>query len=46
MSEPFLYRSSQEQARDLRLAGRPLSDLLIEIRDLYFEDDRPLGDWI
>ena len=41
MSEPFLYRSSQEQARDLRLAGRPLSDLLIEIRDLYFDDDRP-----
>ena len=41
MSEAFLYETAEVQARDLFLAGRPLSDLLAEIRDLYLEDERP-----
>ena len=41
MAEKFLYQSIREQAEELAPAGRPLKDLLSEIRDLYVEDDRP-----
>ena len=41
MSEAFLYETAEVQARGLVLAGRPLGDLLGEIRDLYLEDERP-----
>ena len=41
MAEAFLYESTWEQAEALAPAGRPLKDLLAEIRSLYLEDDRP-----
>ncbi len=41
MAESFLYKSAWEQADALAPAGRPLKDLIGEIRDLYLEDDRP-----
>ena len=41
MAEAFLYESTWEQADALAPAGRPLKDLIGEIRDLYIEDDRP-----
>ena len=41
MSEAFLYESPWEQTNALTLAGRPLGDLVGEIRDLYLEDKRP-----
>ena len=41
MAEAFLYASTWAQAETLAPAGRPLKDLLAEIRDLYLEDDRP-----
>ena len=41
MAEAFLYDSTWEQAEALAPAGRPLKDLIGEIRDLYLEDDRP-----
>ena len=41
MSEAFLFASPWEQADALAPAGRPLKNLLSEIRDLYLEDDRP-----
>ena len=40
MSEAFLYESPWEQTNALTLAGRPLGDLVGEIRDLYLEDKR------
>ena len=41
MAEAFLYETMWEQADSLAPAGRPLKDLIAEIRDLYLEDDRP-----
>ena len=41
MAEAFLYESPWDQADALAPAGRPLKDLIGEIRDLYLEDDRP-----
>lgn len=41
MAEAFLFDSPWEQAESLAPAGRPLKDLIGEIRDLYLEDDRP-----
>ena len=41
MTEAFLYDSTWEQAEALAPAGRPLKDLIGEVRDLYLEDDRP-----
>ena len=41
MAEAFLYESTWEQANALAPAGRPLKDLIAEVRDLYLEDDRP-----
>ena len=41
MPEEFLYQSTYEQIDALAPAGRPLKDLVIEIRNLYLEDDRP-----
>ena len=41
MSDSFLYQSSEEQANALSFAGRPLVDLLGEVKRLYHEDDRP-----
>ena len=41
MSDVFLYESAQEQAKSLTVAGRPLGDLIGEVRDLYLEDNRP-----
>ena len=41
MTETFLFDSVQEQAQALAPAGRPLKDLIAEVRDLYLEDDRP-----
>ena len=41
MTEAFLYSNAREQAEALEPAGRPLSDLVYELRDLYLEDSRP-----
>lgn len=41
MSETFLYDTAREQANELVPAGRPLRDLIGEVRDLYLEDKRP-----
>ena len=41
VAEAFLFDSTQAQAEALAPAGRPLKDLIAEIRDLYLEDDRP-----
>lgn len=41
MSEAFLYDTSWEQSNALAVAGRPLDDLIGEIRALYREDNRP-----
>ncbi|MCY4200610.1 MAG: DNA phosphorothioation system sulfurtransferase DndC [Gammaproteobacteria bacterium] len=41
MTETFLYADSIEQAKALEPAGRPLADLIHELRDLYLEDARP-----
>ena len=41
MSESFLYQSTEDQTKALAFAGRPLIDLLNEVRRLYQEDDRP-----
>ena len=41
MSEAFLYESPWEQTSALSVAGRPLSDLIGELRALYLEDTRP-----
>ena len=41
MAEKFLYQSSWEQIEALTPAGRPLQDLISEIRNLYLEDGRP-----
>ena len=41
MTEAFLFENAVEQAQALEPAGRPLSDLIHELRDLYREDNRP-----
>ena len=41
MTDLFLFETPEEQASDLSFAGRPLSDLVAEIQDLYLEDRRP-----
>ena len=41
MDKVFLYKTADEQAQNLTPAGRPLTDLLTEIRNLYSEDTRP-----
>ena len=41
MTEPFLYKTPDEQAKDVSFAGRPLQDLIKEIQNLYVEDQRP-----
>ena len=41
MSEEFIFDSTWDQAEVLELAGRPLKNLIGEVRDLYLEDDRP-----
>ena len=41
MPEAFLYETTEEQARSLEPAGRPLSHLIHDLGELYLEDDRP-----
>ena len=41
MSSDFLFVSSDEQHEALTFAGRPLRDVVAEIRTLYSEDSRP-----
>ena len=41
MAEAFLFDSIGAQAETLAPAGRPLKDLIGEVRDLYVEDSRP-----
>lgn len=41
MNEAFLYRTAEQQAAELAPAGRPLRDLIGEVRALYLEDRRP-----
>ncbi len=41
MAEAYLFGSPWEQAEALAPAGRPLKDLIGEVRDLYLEDERP-----
>ena len=41
--QAFLYPSHEEMVRELAIAGRPLSNLVVEIQDLYRSDKRP---WI
>ena len=41
MAESYIYNDSTDQAKHLSPAGRPLGDLLTELRDLYLEDQRP-----
>ena len=41
MTEAFLFSDATEQAQALEPAGRPLTDLIHELRDLYLEDTRP-----
>lgn len=41
MPEAFLFASTRAQAESLAPAGRPLKDLIGEVRDLYLQDDRP-----
>lgn len=41
MTEAFLHDSIEAQAQALAPAGRPLADLIGEMRSLYLEDGRP-----
>ena len=41
MAEAFLFDSIWDQADGLAPAGRPLKNLIGEVRDLYLEDERP-----
>jgi len=41
MTDSFLYKDSNDQAKFLSPAGRPLGALLAELRGLYLEDQRP-----
>jgi len=41
MSEATLFASQEEMLAEQSIAGRPLPDLLVEVQNLYLEDNRP-----